>query len=100
MILRCEGINISGNFYRNKCKSLVYLRSVFWSVIKSKKMLMQCSRNFVGPSDMSDKNSLRPRSIFELPAAGHVVRRRFLAEIALKIAEEHTFFEQPDLRQG
>ena len=28
---------------------------------------VQSSRNFVGPSDMSDKNSLRPRSIFELP---------------------------------
>ena len=25
VVVRCEGINISGNFYRNKCKYIAYI---------------------------------------------------------------------------
>uniref|UniRef100_A0A2K5CDI0 60S ribosomal protein L13a n=1 Tax=Aotus nancymaae TaxID=37293 RepID=A0A2K5CDI0_AOTNA len=35
VVVRCEGINISGNFYRNKLKYLAFLRNrIFWRTVR------------------------------------------------------------------
>uniref|UniRef100_A0A2K5CA76 60S ribosomal protein L13a n=1 Tax=Aotus nancymaae TaxID=37293 RepID=A0A2K5CA76_AOTNA len=35
VVVRCEGINISGNFYRNKLKYLAFLRNrIFWRSVR------------------------------------------------------------------
>uniref|UniRef100_A0A2K6NF40 Large ribosomal subunit protein uL13 n=1 Tax=Rhinopithecus roxellana TaxID=61622 RepID=A0A2K6NF40_RHIRO len=99
VVVRCEGINISGNFYRNKLKYLAFLRKRmninpsrgpyhFRAPTTSGRVLWQTERGMLlPPKTQRGQAALDPLKVFDgippvVPAALKVVRLKPIRKFA------------------
>merc|ERR1712025_479182 len=78
VIVRCEGINISGNFYRNKLKFLAYLKKR-WNVIKG----------MLPHKTPRGKEALDRLKVFEGIPPPYDKKKRMVVPSALRVIKMH-----------
>merc|ERR1711872_213333 len=93
VVVRCEGINISGNFYRNKLKYLDFLKKRC-NVLPSRgpfhfrapgKIFWRCVRGMVPHKTERGKAALKRLQTFEVVPPPYDKKKRMVIPSALKV---------------